>query len=321
MVFYPCSIIANPEGNAWDFAKKVYKNLRKRHRKYELNEVRVRAFRDGEVKPKITQNVRRKNCFLIHDSSLEPAMWQLQLALINEALKNSSAQEVTDVLPYLKFTRQDRKDESRVPKSTKVIAEAIERYATRVLTIDVHNPSIDLAYNIPFDNLYSFTSVIEYLNKEHKGFFKNMVIMSPDVGGAKRARSFAKRAGVSRIAVGDKNREEDGEVESIRVIGDVRGRDVLIIDDIIDSGNTTIQACQAVRKRGAEKVYAYATHGLFTEGVGRLTECLDKLIVGDSVLKREYKQRGDIEVVSFAPLFAEAIYRINEGKSLSELFD
>jgi ribose-phosphate pyrophosphokinase len=317
---YKCSIIANPEGNAWDFACFIYKILRARNEKFELNKVLIQKFRDGEIKPKIEKNVRRRNCFFIHDSSLSPADWFLQLSLINEILHNSSAQEITDVLPYLKFGRQDRKDESRVPISSKVVAKLIEKDANRVLTMDVHSPSIGGFYNVPFDNLHSFLTIVDYLKKNYPGFFENMVIMSPDVGGAKRARSFAKRAGISRMAVGDKNREEDGEVEKIHVIGEVEGRDVFIVDDIIDSGNTLIQACNAVRAMGARKVYAYATHGLFTEGTERLTKCFDSIFVGDTFPNTNLKDEK-IKVVSFAPLFAEAIYRINEGESLSALFD
>jgi ribose-phosphate pyrophosphokinase len=323
MTMYQCSIIANPAGNAWEFAKEIYEKLNKKANggKYELNEVNIKTFRDGEIMPRIKENIRRKNCFFIHDSSLPPSKWLLQLNLINETMKNSSAQEITNVLPYLKFARQDRKDQSRVPISSRAIAKSIGRYADKVLTIDVHNPSIAGSYDIPFDNLYSFTTVIDYLNKKYPGFFENMVVMSPDVGGAKRARSFAKRAGVKKIVIGDKNREEDGEVESIQIIGDVKGKNVLMVDDIIDSGNTMIQSCEACRKQGAKKVYAYVTHGLFTEGIDKLTKCFDMLIVGDTVLSPEMKMRDDLVVISFADLFAESIYRINEGKSLSELFD
>jgi len=320
MTTYKCSIIANPEGNAWKFASEVYKILRARNEKFELNKVFIQRFRDGEIKPKIEKNVRRRNCFFIHDSSLKPNDWFLQLALINEILRNSSAQEITDVLPYLKFGRQDRKDESRVPISSKVIAKLIERDANRVLTMDVHNPSIAGFYDFPFDNLYSFLSVIDYLKRNYPYVLENAVIMSPDVGGGKRARSFAKKAGIKKIVVGDKNREEDGEVESIQIIGDVKGKNVLIVDDIIDSGNTLIQACNAAKQQGAEKVYAYATHGLFTEGTERLTKCFDLIIVGDT-FPNPVLENGKIKVVSFANLFAEAIYRINEGESLSALFD
>lgn len=320
MTTYKCSIIANPEGNAWKFASEVYKILRARNEKFELNKVLIQKFRDGEIKPKIEKNVRRRNCFFIHDSSLNPDDWFLELALINETLKNSSAQEITDVLPYLKFGRQDRKDESRVPISCKVVAKLIERDANRVLTMDVHNPSIAGFYDVPFDNLYSFLNVIDYLKRNCPYVLENSVIMSPDVGGAKRARSFAKRAGIKKIVVGDKNREEDGEVESIQIIGDVKGKNVLMVDDIIDSGNTLIQSCDACKKQGAEKVYAYATHGLFTEGTEKLTRCFDLIIVGDTFPSPDLRD-GKIKVVSFANLFAEAIYRINEGESLSALFD
>jgi len=318
---YKCSIIANPEGKSWNFAKKVYENLKERDGKYELNEVSVKKFRDGELKPKIKDNIRRKNCFFIHDSTLPPCEWLTQLALINGTMKNSSAQEINDVLPYLAFSRQDRKDESRVPISSKVVADIIGLYANRVLTIDVHNPAIEGDYKVPFDNLHSFKTVIDYLNKEDFGFFKNTVIMSPDVGGAKRARSFAKRVGINKIAIGNKNREEDGEVESIQIIGHVKNKNVLMVDDILDSGNTIIQAYNAVKEKEAEKISAYAPHGLFTKGVKRLTDCLDLVIIGDIIYNPDLENNEKVKIVSFAPLFAEAIYRINEGHSLSELFD
>jgi|SRR3989344_2572778 len=319
MVSYKCSIIANPEGNAWSFALEVYKRLRVRNKKYELNEVSVKVFRDGEIKPKIKDNVRRKNCFFIHDSSLEPAEWFLQLALINEALRNSSSQEISDVLPYLRFTRQDRKDESRVPVSSRMVADVVSFYADRLLTLDVHNPSISGFYSVPFDNLYSFKTVVKYLKKKHKEFLENVVIMSPDAGGAARAQSFARRINIEEIAVGYKTRKKAGEVSDLKITGDVKGKNVLIVDDILDSGNTLIKAYNSAKKAGADKIGAYCTHGLFTEGVKKMG-CLDLLVVGDSFPNPALKETK-AEVVSFAPLFAEAIYRINKGESLSALFD
>jgi ribose-phosphate pyrophosphokinase len=319
-MIYKCSIIADPEGNAWQFACSVYENLVRKDGKFELNEVKIQKFKDGEIKPKIRDNIRRKNCFFIHDSSLDPAAWLLELILINETMRNSSAQEIINVLPYLRFTRQDRKDESRVPISSRAVAKSIEKYADRVLTIDIHNPAIIGSYEIPFDNLYSFNTVINYLNEKRPGFFEDLVIMSPDVGGAKRARSFVRRAGVERMVVGDKNREENGEVDQIQIIGDVSEKRVLMVDDIIDSGNTLIQAYNAAKRGGAKEIYAYATHGLFTKGFERLTKSLDLVIVGDTVTNPKMKRKG-VEIVSFANLFSEAIYRINGGESLSELFE
>ncbi len=321
MTIYKCSIIADPEGNAWEFAKEIYENLRARSDKFELNRVNIHQFGDGEIKPKIEKNVRRKNCFFIHDSGKNPAEWFLELALVLETLRNSSAQEIISVLPYLRFSRQDRKDESRVPINAKVVADIISKYADRVLTIDVHNPSIQGFYDIPFDNLYSFQSVVNYLKRNHKDFLQNLVVMSPDAGGGKRAEAFAKRIGVEGIAIGHKTREKAGEVSKLQVIGDIEDKNILIVDDIVESGGTLIKAYKALKEGGAKKVYAYCTHGLFTKGTEELTKNFDLIIVGDSFIRPGLELAEKVNVVSFADLFAEAIFRINDGLSLSQLFE
>lgn len=319
---YKCSIIADPKGNAWDFAKEVHRLLVEMGgKKYELNEENVKRFRDGEIKPRIKDNLRRKNCFFIHDSTKKPADWFLELALMLETMQNSSAQEITAVLPYLRFSRQDRKDESRVPISTQVVAGMIEKYADRVLTLDVHNPAIQNAYHIPLDNLYSFATAVTYLKEKHPEFLENLVVMSPDAGGVDRAEAFAKRVGTERAVYGSKRRKESGEVKNLEIVGDVTGCNVLVVDDIIDSGGTLVRASAAARERGAKRVGAYAAHGIFTEGIDKITKCLDLVVVGDSVVLPEVRKSGKIEVISFAKLFAEAISRISEGESLSELFD
>jgi ribose-phosphate pyrophosphokinase len=318
MVDYKCSVIANPDGNAWNFACEVFQHLRKRSEKFELNKVNIKRFRDGEIKPHIESNVRQKNCFFIHDSSLQPSEWLTQLLLINETLKNSSSQKVIDVLPYIKYARQDRKDESRVPISARAVANAVELYADAVLTMDVHNPAIQGFYKIPFDNLYSFMTIAHYLKIKHPELLDNLVIMSPDVGGAARARAFAKKIGVGDIVIGNKVRTDAGSVAEFRLIGDVAGKNVIIIDDMIDSGGTLCKACSAAKQAGARKVIAYATHALFTEGVAILCDCFDLIIVSDSVPVKIVHPK--IETISLAELFADAIYRINEGMSLSELF-
>jgi len=184
---YKCSIIANPEGKAWDFATKIYEHLREQSDNFELNKVTIKRFRDDECKPKIEHNVRKQNCFFIHDSNLLPPDWHLQLHLINETMHNSSSHEVVDVLPYLKFSRQDRKDESRTSQSAKALTNIIEPYADRILTVDVHNPAIQGFYNIPFDNLYSFPTIVKHLRDYYPTTLEDLVIMSPDAGGAARA--------------------------------------------------------------------------------------------------------------------------------------
>lgn len=320
MAIHKCTILANPEGYGWTYAEKIHNLLKFQGFDFELNPIRIKKFRDGEIKPKIELNVRKRNCFFIHDSSIDSRDWFTELCLINESLKNSAAQEIIDVLPYLKFSRQDRKDESRVPISARALADTIGLYANRVLTIDVHNPAIQGFYKIPFDSLYTFQTVINFLKENHKEILKDIVIMSTDAGGAPRAKAFAKKLGTSEIAVGYKSREKANEVESLKILGEVQGKNVLIVDDMIDTGNTLVAASNAARDAGANKVYTYCTHGLFTQGIKKVADNFDRVFIGDTIKPQE-ELPNNVRTISFIPLFAEAIYRTSEGLSLSELFD
>jgi len=313
-------IIANPEGNAWNFAYSIYKKLNRRSKRYKLNELYVKQFRDGEIKIKIKESIRRKNCFFIHDSSLEPSQWLMQLIFANEAMKNSSANEVIDVLPYLKFSRQDRKDESRVSINAKIIANTICLYANRVLTVDSHSSQIQGFYTIPFDNLYSSGMLVKYLKKRHASFLRDIVVMSPDAGGASRARAFADKLGIEEIVIGSKHRPKAGEIDEYKITGNVKDKNVLIIDDIVDSGNTLIRAAREARRNGAKEIYAYCTHGVFSDNAyDKVSKELDLIIVSNSIYQ---KTRNDkVEIIKLDDFFAEAIYRTNEGKSLSKLFE
>ncbi|MFA6022480.1 MAG: ribose-phosphate diphosphokinase [Candidatus Pacearchaeota archaeon] len=317
---YKSSIIADPKSDSWDFATKIYNKLKERDGEFELNPVNVTKFRDGETKIQIRNNVRRRSCYFVHDSNKNPSDWFLQLCLVNETLKNSSAHEIIDVLPYLKFARQDRKDASRVPISAKVVADVIGLYANKVLTLEVHNPSIQGFYSIPFDGLYSFPEVIKHLKNDHPNLLEDIVIMSTDAGGAPRTKAFATRIGKDEIAVGYKSRKKAGEVSSLKILGDVNGKNVLIIDDMIDSGGTLATAAKSAREAGAKNISTYCTHGLFTEGIDKFKE-FDLIMVGDAYINPIIKKDKRFEIVPFAPLFAEAIYRIQKGDSLSELFD
>jgi len=313
-----CMLIANPNGKAWEFALEIYKTLKKKSEKFHINEMHVQKFRDNEVKTKIKDNVRQKKCFFIHDSSKNPSEWFLELLLVNETLKNSSAYEVNDILPYLKFSRQDRKDESRVPISARVVADCISQYASRVITADVHSPQIQGFYRIPFDNLYTSPVIMSHLKNNHPEILENLVIMSPDAGGADRAKSFAKRMGTEYFVIGYKYRKTAGEVTEFKLLGDVNEKNVLIIDDMIDSGNSLVEASKKAKEHGSKKVYAYATHGLFSENAKeKLTKEFDRIFVSNSIPQQNYE---NIESVSLVDLFSEAIYRTNEGLSLSELF-
>lgn len=311
-------IIADPEGAGWEFAKAIFNNLRVMSEQFELSEVSIKEFHDGEIKPKIKENVRGKRCFFIHDSNKNPSRWFTELCLINQALKKSSACEIVDVLPYMKFARQDRKDESRVPINAEVVADIIELYADGILTLDVHNPAIDGFFKKRFDNLYSFSTVIKYLKECCPEIVENLVIMTPDAGGAGRASAFAKKIGVKEVAVGYKVRRDAGVVEELRILGEISGKNILIIDDIVDSGGTLIKAAETARKMGANKVYAYCTHGLFTKGIESVLPHFDKFFVGDTIRQ---STRDNLQVISFVKLFSEAIYRMSRGMSLSALFD
>ena len=315
---YKCCILANPDGQAWGFAERVYQALNDKSNNFELNEVRVKFFGDNECRPKIEKNVRKQNCFLIHDANLAPADWHLQLHLMNEALRNSSTHEVVNVLPYMRFSRQDKKDESRTSQSAKALKDIIQPYANRILTVDVHNPAIQGFYDIPLDNLYSAPSVASFLRAQHSDLLENLVVMSPDIGGAARAQAFAKRLDQDSIAIGYKMRPKAGEVKTIRILGEVRGKQVLMVDDIVDSGNTLVKAAAAVRQKGAKRVYAYCTHALFTEGIEKVAEAFDRVFISDTL---KTPPHAKVEVISLVPLFADAIHRTNEGLSLSKLFE
>jgi ribose-phosphate pyrophosphokinase len=212
-------IIADPEGKAWEFACSIYNNLNSRDKKYYLSKFQVKRFRDNEIKVKIKDNIRRKNCFFIHDSSLHPSEWLTQLIFANEVMKNSSADEIIDVLPYMKFSRQDRKDESRVSINSKAVADVISRYADRVLTLDAHFTQIQGFYSIPLDNLYSSKILLQHLREKHPDSLENIVVMSPDTGGTSRAKAFANTLGIEDIVIGYKYRPKAGEIGEFRIIG------------------------------------------------------------------------------------------------------
>ncbi len=321
MAVHKCSILADPEGYGWEYASKIFEALPNGKKGFELNPIHIKKFRDGEVKPKIESSVRKRNCYFVHDSNLSPAEWSLYLDLINQALKKSAAQEIIDVFPYMRFSRQDRKDESGTPVTVRAIADKIELNAIRGMTIDFHSQvALDCAYKIPFDNLSHYSTVVEHVKRTSPEILENLVIMSPDEGGLRRAREFAGRFGVYELAVGDKYRKTAGEIESFRIIGDVEGRNVFIVDDLVDSGKTLVTALREVKKSGGLKVYAYATHGLFTEGIKKVTEHFDKFYIGDTRKLPADEISSNMEIVSFIPLFAKAINRTSEGDSLSALF-
>jgi len=308
-------ILADPESPSWEFAKKVMNKINIDYGDVTLSKVIIQRFNDGEIKPILESNMRQKDVFFIHDSSKPTQEWWVELMLVNDALKRASASGITNVLPYLPYCRQDRKGQSRVPISSKVLSDAISVSATRVITMDLHANQIQGFYNIPVDTLESFKSACEYISKNID--LGNLVVVSPDIGGGKRARKFAsllKRP----LVLTDKERVVDGEVENMYILGNVEGQDALIVDDLIDSGGTLIKVAKKLKEKGANRLYVYATHPVFSNGAGaKLSENFDMIFVSDTIpTKPEFK----IKIISMADVFAEAIYRANKGLSISRLF-
>lgn len=327
-----CFIIADPKSDTWGYTEDIYNKLNNRvSGVFELNEIELEKFRNLEIKPRIANNVRNSSCFVIFDSNQDPQYWLTQVAFVNHALKNSSAGEIINVFPNFFYSRQDRKDKSRVPISAKVVADIISLYANRVLTIDIHNLQIQGFYDIPFDSLPSSKTVVEYLEKNYSEIIedKNLTIASPDVGGGKRAEAFASRIGNPNVAIGYKVKSNSGDAEQIRFAEEqVSGRNILLVDDIIDSGGTIVKACEGLKKKGANKIYAYGTHGFFTDGYNKVLGNLEKMFIGNTVKQPYLKEfqipdnlNSKLEEISFSQILSDAIFNISTGESLTALFD
>ena len=282
----------------------------------------VRRFADMEVFVEIQENVRGEDIFVIQSTSFPANDNLMELLIIVDALRRSSAKRITAVIPYFGYARQDRKPGPRTPISAKLVANLItEAGASRVLTVDLHAGQIQGFFDIPTDNLYGQPVMVrdirDYLDNEH------LMVVSPDVGGVVRARGLAKRLGAD-LAIVDKRRERAGESEVMNIIGDVSGRTCLLVDDIVDSGGTICNAAEALLDKGAKAVYAYATHGVLSGGaVARIRDSkLKSLVITDSIAATEEMRRcAKIRRISIAPLIGEAIRRINNEESVSSLFD
>lgn len=314
-------ILADPKGNSFDFAKEIYSKLSnnpKKKRVYSFGEVEITKFNDEEIFAKVNESVRKKTCFFIHDSSMNPQDWLVSLALVNDALKRSDAAKVDNVLPYMKYGRQDRMAEPRTPISARIVADIIQSKAYRVITTDLHNPATQGYYDIPFDNLKSYPVIIKHLKGNYSEFLKNAVVVSPDLGGAVRAKSYAGRLGLE-VVLTDKERKKAGVVEEMTIIGDVKDKNAIIVDDMVDTAGTLCRSAEILKQKGARQIYACATHGIFSKDAKEKinNSCLEKVIVTDSIPQ---KNNGKIEVMTLIDLFAEAIYRISHGESINELY-
>jgi ribose-phosphate pyrophosphokinase len=289
--------------------------------KAPLTKGQVKRFADLEIFVEIQENVRGQDSFILQSTSFPANDNLMELLILIDALKRSSAKRITAVIPYFGYARQDRKPGPRTPISAKLVANLIERAgADRVLTLDLHAGQIQGFFDIPTDNL--FAAPIFARDIQDLGDAKDVVVVSPDVGGVVRARALAKRIDAP-IAICDKRRERAGESEVMNVIGEVEGKRCVLIDDIVDSGGTLCNAAEALLKYGATEVSAYITHGVLSGGaVSRIQNSkLKSLVITDSILPTEaVKAARNIRVLSIAPLIGEAILRTSREESVSSLF-
>jgi ribose-phosphate pyrophosphokinase len=286
----------------------------------KVGEASVGRFPDGEVEVKISENVRGADCFIIQPTSYPANDNLMELLLMVDALRRASAWRITAVMPYFGYGRQDRKAEPRVPISAKLVSNIIRASGVdRVLTMDLHAGQIQGFFDIPVDHLYANPVLVGHFQKK-KIPSESLVVVSPDAGGVERARAFAKRL-ESGLAIIDKRRISPREANVMHVVGDVKGKVALIIDDLVDTGGTLVKAAQALVDGGATRVLAAAAHGVLAgPAIDRLNASpVEELVITNSI-PLNHKDASKIRVLSVAPLLAEAIQRIHVERSISELF-
>ncbi len=281
-------------------------------------EIDAIRFSDGEIRIKIGENIRGKDVFIIQSTN-PPAENLLELLIIIDAAKRASARRITAVIPYFGYARQDKKDEPRVPITAKLIADLITTAgAQRVLAIDLHVEQIQGFFNIPFDHLYAAPVMIEYF----KSFdLSDFIVVSPDPGSVIRSRAIAKRLGNLPLAIIDKRRPEPNKAEVINIVGEVKDKNVLIVDDIIDTAGTISGATAALEKRGAKDIFVYCTHPVLSgKAMERIENSPIKKFVATDTIPLGEKKNKDITILSVSELLGEAIKRIHEERSVSSLF-
>lgn len=285
-----------------------------------LGEATVSSFSDGEARIRIEENVRGADVFVMQSTCPPVNDSIMELLIMIDALKRSSAYRITAVIPYFGYARQDRKDQPRVPISAKLIADLITTAgADRVLTMDLHAGQIQGFFNIPVDHLYATPVLLDYISKAGG---KDLVVVSPDAGGVERARAFAKRL-QANLAIIDKRREGPNQTQIMNIIGDVEGRSALLLDDMIDTAGTIVQGAQACANKGATRVWAGCTHPVLSgPALERIqASCLEEIVVTNTIPLNGKEQRcPKLRVLSVAPLLGEAITRIHEEESVSSLF-
>lgn len=287
---------------------------------FPLGKAVIKRFSDGEVWVEIDENVRMMDAYIIQPTSSPANEHLMELLIMIDALKRASVDTITAVIPYYGYGRQDRKVQPRTPITSKLVADLLTSAgASRVVSIDLHAGQIQGFFDIPFDHLYAMKVFLDYYKKNP---IDNPVLVSPDVGGAERARAHAKRLGGGLVLI-DKRRPSPNVSEIMHVIGEVEGKNAVIVDDIADTAGTLVQAADALKKHGAKSVYAWITHPVLSgPAVERIEgSCIEKLVTTNTIsLSSKAQKSKKIEQISVAPLLAEAISRIAKGDSVSSLF-
>jgi ribose-phosphate pyrophosphokinase len=282
-----------------------------------LGECKITNFSDGEIWVKYSDNIRGSDVYIIQ-STQPPAENLLELLIMLDAAKRASARRVTAVIPYFGYARQDRKDQPRVAITAKLVANLLTTAgADRIITMDLHAPQIQGFFDIPFDHLYGSKIFMGYFLEKK---IENLTVVSPDVGGIKMARAYAKRLEADLVVM-DKRRLEHNTIAEMNIIGEVKGRNILMVDDLIDTGGTFTKAIVALKEAGAENIYGACTHPILSDNaVERIQHSeLCELVVTDTIPLRQPCEK--IKVLSVAPLFADAIKRSHNNESISSLFD
>ena len=287
-----------------------------------LGDAKVDTFSDGEISIGIQENVRGKDVFLIQPTCAPAGDNLLELVIMVDALKRSSAGRITAVMPYYGYARQDRRVRSeRVPISAKVMADILERSGIdRVLTVELHSEQIQGFFDIPVDNVYGTKVMRDDILKMNSD---KQLVVSPDVGGVVRSRALAKVLGLSDLAIIDKRRDETNKSEVMNVIGDVKNKDCIIVDDIADTAGTLCNAASALKEKGASKVYAYIVHPVLSgNAIDKISQSkLDQLVVTDTIpISEEARACKKIRIITMAPTLAEAIRRVSNEESISAMF-
>lgn len=299
---------ANPE-----FAKKVAEYLG-----MNVSDAKLNKFSDGEISVQITQSVRGQDVYIIQPTCAPTNDNLMELLIMIDALKRSSAKSINAVIPYYGYARQDRKAAPRVPISAKLVADLLEKAGiNRVVTIDLHAAQIQGFFNIPADNLFGSILFVNYIKSKN---LKNPIIASPDIGGVARARQYADKLGYDLVIV-DKKREKANESQVMNIIGDVKGKDVILVDDMVDTAGTLVKAAEVLKEKGANSVMACCTHGVLSgPAYERVANgVLDELVISDTIPTK--KNAKKITVLTASSIIGEAIRRIHNNESVNSIFN